>query len=646
MKKNYLLITCLLIAFTVKAQFNENAPWVQQYAKNQSAKPNSKVKYSIPVLNKMFNAYWEGKNENKKGSGYKPYRRWEDFWKHYTDENGYTPTSEDLWQAYETHLANMENANDLSNWESYGPKTLINSKTSTANLGRVNVIVPDPKNMNIIFAGTPAGGLWKSTDKGMSWIPMTDELPQIGVSAIAIDPFNSNIIYIATGDDDAADTQSAGVFKSFDAGVTWNQTGVNPSNTPYLMSNIYIHPNNSNILWLSTSSGLLKSTDAGNSWTLKQSGNIIDLKLKPGDPNVIYCVTNDDFYKSTDAGENFTKITSNLPTSSGRFVIDVTEANPEVVYLLSAKTQQEEYVYQGLYKSVDSGDTFTKTANTVDILESNQAWFDLALAVSDTNENELYTGCLNIWKSTSGGASFTKLNSWSVHDEAFTHADIHYLEFFNNELFAGTDGGFYLSEDRGTTFQDYTQGMQIGQFYRISVAPKNSDKIAGGLQDNGGFGLTNSGDWSNYHGGDGMDNAIDPNNQNKYYGFTQRGGTLNISVDAGETRIARYGGPEEGNWITPLEINNEGLLYAGYKAVYTFDGNSFQKISNDFNSLIDVLALDHLEPNYSFVGVNNQFYFSSDNGQTYTNSYSFNSNINSIEVHNSNSNILYVTTSG
>jgi len=643
MKKILLFSIFSIFYYTANAQFNDNAPWHQENAKNKDA--NTKTdKLSLPQLSLEFNKYWEGKDYNVKGSGYKPFKRWEEYWKHYTDKDGYLPSKDYLWKAWENHINfGIEGGTDISNWESFGPKTIINNKTSTANLGRVNVIVPDPNNENIIYVGTPAGGIWKSIDKGGSWIPLSDELPQIGVSGIVIDPNNSEVIYIATGDDDASDTESAGVFKSVDGGATWVQTGLNPSNSPNSMNDIYMHPTDSNILWVATRSGLYKTIDGGNNWSNNQSGNIKDLKIKPGDPTIIYIVTVDEFYKSIDGGDSFTQKITGLPVSSGRFVIDVTPANPEYIYVLSSTTNDE---YQGIYKSVDSGEIFTKSLNETNILESTQSWYDLALAVSDQNPDEVYVGCLNIWKSTNGADSFSKLNNWYQHDQAFTHADIHYLRFFNNELFAGTDGGFYKSEDGGGTFQDYTQGMQIGQFYRISVSKSNSSKMAGGLQDNGGFGLTESKEWNNYHGGDGMDNAVHPSNENIYYGFTQYGGSLNVTTDAGMTQNSSFSGPEDGNWVTPMIINKESELYAGYRSVYHFTGASFVKISQNFEALIDVLEIDNSNSDNMYVGVNRKFYSSVDRAINFVETYTFSSNINAIEVHKENSDIIYVSTSG
>lgn len=637
MKKLLLLLLCT--SFFSYAQFTKNAPWLQNInyeGRVQDLTFNEIVNYA--------NDYFNSIDKEAKGSGYKPFKRWEEYWSHFVNENGYLPTNIELWNNWLAIQNNNQSRNteiDESNWTSLGPTDFLNRPTSTANIGRINVVIQDPNNNNIFYAGAPAGGIWKSVDSGLTWAPLIDHLPQIGVSGIAIDHNNSDVIYIATGDDDASDSITIGVWKSIDGGTTWSETGLNPTNTPQKMNDIYIHPTNSNILWVATSSGVFKTTDAGQNWTNTQSGNIRDIKIKPNDPSTIYAVTSSQFYKSTNSGDSFTQVTNGFPPISGRIVIDVTPANPNYVYAVSATTGNG---YQGIYRSTDSGNTFTEQANSTNIFESNQAWYDLALAVSDTDENEIYVGVLNVWKSSNGGDSFTKLNSWFTHNAAYTHADIHFLRFYNNELFVGSDGGFFKSNDGGTTFSDFTEGMEISQFYRIDVSQQTSNKIVGGTQDNGGFGYFNQ--WNNYHGGDGMEGVIDPNNDDLYFGFMQFGQTLFVSNDSGQTGSNGFAGPENGNWITPLAINSDSEVYGGYNSLYQFNGSGWDAISPSFGTSIDHLEIDDLNPDNIFVAINNQLHKSTDRGQTFSVVESFSSNINSIEINNNDSDTIYVTISG
>jgi len=651
------IILVLLFTFCClfsNAQVGSGTPWMKGL-KHSEANP-----LTFKEIVDAGNAYWKTRDTDAKGSGYKPFKRWESFWQSYVNADGFLPTSQELWDVWEAKNSQKSQRRssavrtDESNWESMGPTDFLNRTTNSANIGRVNTIVVDPYNSNIIYVGSPAGGIWKSTDAGQTYIPLTDYLPQIGVSGITIDPTNTDILYIATGDDDYNNALSVGIWKSTDAGANWQQTGLNPSNTPYRTSEIYINPSDANMLWVATSDGIFKSTDGGDTWTNKQSGGFRDLKVKPSDPNIIYGTTDDKFYKSTDAGETFTHITDGLPTSSGRLFIDITPANNNLVYMVASNTDN---TYQGIYKSLDSGTTFTQMENTTNIFESSQSWYDLAIAVSNSNENEIYVGCLNVWKSSDGGDSFSKLNEWYSRTNSYTHADIHFIRSFNDGIFVGSDGGIFESTDAGNTFTDLTPGLAISQFYRISVSKQNSNKIAGGLQDNGGFGRDEQ--WSNYHGGDGMEGVIDPNNDNIYYGFSQRGGSLNINTTSGQNGgTAGYGPPsgEEGNWITPLSINKESELYAGYSSVYNFSSGNWTKVSDTFEADIEVLELDPIDSDIMYVSfsyydnvngsIHHELHRSINHGVTFSLIQNLTNNITSIEVNNNDNTIVYITTSG
>ncbi|WP_088340698.1 thrombospondin type 3 repeat-containing protein [Robiginitalea sediminis] len=652
----YLILFCLLAAGVLRAQYNPSAPSMQLLEKDTKGQNTAKLAspvYSIDQLSAAFQEYWTDRDWQARGSGFKPFKRWENYWRFYQDKQGYVPSAKDLWDSWERKAFRSSfAANPISNWSSVGPFAPGIFPGQLPGVGRTNAIAVDPNNPDIWYVGAPAGGIWKSTDAGASWTNLFDDFPQIGVSGIAIDPNDSNTIYISTGDDDAADSYSVGVFKSTDGGASWAPTGLNPDNTDIssLMNEIIIDPTNSNILWVATNTGLFKSIDAGVTWEQKQSGNIKDLKLKPGDPNTVYAVTNSLFYKSTD-GETFTRIIDNdLPANSGRLVLGVSPANPEVVYILSAATFQNDFEFQGLFKSTDSGEDFTRTLNNEDIMESNQAWFDLALEVSPTNADELYMGCLNIWKSTDGGDSFSKLNEWFINDPAYTHADIHTLKFFNNKLYACTDGGLYVTEDGGQTFQDYSAGIAVGQFYRLSVSPQNPQIMIGGLQDNGGQILGGT-QWNNYHGGDGMDNVIDPGNASIVYGFIQFGGVLNISTDSGQT-IGQVGAPFndngdriQGNWITPLAIDGDGQVYAGYNAVYRLNGNDWEQLSSALGQGIEDLEVSQNNNQILYAAEGDDLYRSTNGGQTFSSLTFFGTVIADIAIHSDNDDIVYVVTS-
>lgn len=646
MIKKILLLLLICSLGIVNAQFNKDAPWNNNLRKNKSTTYTP----TFQDVQKAFNAYWKVNNATAKGSGYKPFKRWEYIWESVVNDEGYLPTTKDQWIAWENKKKNENKVNgaDQSDWFPIGPQSHTNTGSWSSGQARVNAIIVDPNNANIWYVGTPAGGLWKSTDAGSTWSPLTDDLPQIGVSGIAIDYSNSNIVYISTGDDDGSDTSSAGVFKSTDGGETWSPTGLNPGNTPSSMNEIYIHPTNSNIIWVATNAGVYKSNNAGTNWTRTIVGNIKDIKLKPGDPNIIYAVTPSEFFKSTDAGDSFTEITNGIPQNSGRMVIDVTPANDAYVYLLSTKATDESF--NGVYRSIDSGVSFQERNTATDIIESTQAYYDLALGVSSINEEEIYVGCLNVWKSTNGGSSFSKINSWSNPQQAtYTHADIHTIRAFNNRIFVCSDGGIYASTDSGANFTDHTAGIQASQFYKIAVSKNNANKMVGGLQDNGGHAYNEgNGNWLNYYGADGMDTAIDSNNDDKYYGFIQSGRVLCISNNAGSNLTNQVEQPtgSSGNWVTPLETNSQGKVFAAYDKLYRLNDAETGWIElASLSGSADQMKIAPSNDAVMYISVNNILKRSDNTGVTINNVYTFGRRIKGIAIHNTNPNMVWVTTS-
>lgn len=671
MKKLYFLI--FLMSFvTGIAQFNPNAPWMQNELKKGR---NSQVKFDQIV--KDFNAYWSNKNFKSKGSGYKPFKRWENYWQNLVKPDGTLMTAYDLQLAWNEKVAAKSNLQKKKlslppcNWQPIGPLANVatNNSFKTMARGRVNIVAVDPNNVNTIYFGTPAGGIWKSTNSGVTWTALTDELAQIGVSGIAIDPSNSNTIYIATGDKDAGDTYSIGVLKSTDGGITWNPTGLTFTGSNNYLGDILINPINPQIVICGSSNGLYRSTNGGVNWTQIQSGNNFSqgsIRFKPNSPATVYAVSRNKFFRSTDSGATFNNvsiagITDTGADASGRLLLDVTPADPNYVYILSSKTSAGDYGFNGIYRSTNSGASFSKSSQNIgatNVLESTQAWYDLAFAASPTTLNELYVGCLNIWKTTDAGAvnaNWTKLNNWSTYDQAFTHADIHHLQFFNNKLYCGSDGGIYVTSDKGVNFSDITGEAQITQFYKIDVANQNAANIVGGTQDNGGYAYGDA-TWRGYHDGDGMDCAIDPLNKKSYYGFIYYGQTLYISSNAGLSQSGSVAAPtaetgtndDGGNWVTPLAMNKEGELFSGFSRLYKLNGSAWVQQSTSTIGIGDIefIAIDPSNSSNMFVSNEEGLFKSTDKGVTFSNVYNAASSITSICINAGNSNIIYITTSG
>jgi hypothetical protein len=655
MKNTYLTLLFLFSAVGF-SQYNPTAPWKNSTSNSKNTNFQNEVD--------AFNEYWKTHNKNIKGSGYKPFKRWESFYENQLNPDGTIVTPQQLWAAWEVknnakaNRSNSAMALPPSNWQPVGPFSHTNTGSWSSGQGRTSAVAIDPLDTNTIYVGSPAGGIWKSTDSGTTWTPLSDDLPQIGISGIAIDhPSVGNLtVYIATGDKDGSDTYSIGVLKSVNGGP-WISAGLTFTGTGNQAGDLILHPTNNQILLCATSAGLYRTIDGGTTWNVEQDGDFSQgsIRFKPNDPTVVYATgyntsgtTGFKFYKSTNTGDTFSNVTSGLSSAAtnGRLILDVTPADNNYVYVLSVNTG---YALNGIYRSTNSGTNFTKTSGTTDILESTQGGYDLALAVSNTNKDLVFTGCLNVWKSSNGGAAVTKVNNWSSPTSApYTHADIHHLQYINGKLYCLSDGGIYVSTNNGTNFTDLTAGLQISQFYRVSVSKTSAGKMVGGLQDNGGYAYSSS-SWKNYYGADGMDAAVSQVNSNLFYGFIQNGSSMYISNDGGNTNTGGVGSPGgiDGNWITPLRGDSQGNMYSGFDGLYKLTCNSWvQQNTNSIGSgNLEIISIDPSNDNIIYVANGSSLYKSTNAGITFASVYS-GATITSVAVHSSNSNIVYITTSG
>ena len=583
-------------------------------------------------IQQSFNQYWQGKSIER-GKGWKQFKRWEYFMESRVYPTGRIPDPDQASKAFMNYMAAYDESlsfNDYSNWSSLGPNTWV-TLSYNPGIGRINCTAVDPNNSQIICVGAPSGGFWKSTDTGNSWATTTDHLTVLGVTSIAINPSIPDHIYIATGDGDAGDTYSIGVLKSIDGGNIWNSTGLNWQVTQSRrISKLLIHPLDPNVLLAAASNGIYKSIDAGTNWTLIQPGNFKDMEFKPNDPSTIYaCGTQ--FYVSTNTGSSFSLLSSGLPSSANvsRLAIAVTDANPNYVYLLAGNTVN--YGFYGLYRSTDSGFSFSLRSNSPNLLgwstdgsdSGGQSWYDLAIAASPLNAEEVYVGGVNIWKSLDGGLSWNLNAHWYYFEPSvpYVHADIHALDFHGNRLFAGTDGGIFVSDDGGNNWIDWSHGLATTQFYRIGGYPMNENLVYGGTQDNGTNRL-DAGVWTHVLGADGMETAIDYTDPDIVYACIQYGGlrkSLNGGIDFFEIGNDIN---ESSAWVMPYIMDpiNPQVLYAGFQNVWktTNGGNSWTKISA-LSGPQQSMAIAPSNPNYIYTASNTAIYRTIDGGLSWTN---------------------------
>ncbi len=573
--------------------------------------------------------------------GFFQYKRWEAFMAPRVSPTGERFDPSTTWREYKKYREQYKTLNS-GNWTLIGPTNVV---PSGGNAGRLTFVRFDPTNQNTIYVGSPGGGLWKSTDGGATWSTNTDQLSQvIGCSDIAIDPTNTNIMYLATGDGDAGDTYSVGVLKSIDGGTTWNPTGLSYYMANYRqISKILIDPTNTSTLLVATSAGVYRSTDAGATFTQTQTGGFKDMEFKPNDPNTVY-VCGTEFYKSTNNGQTFTKITSGLPVSTNvsRMAIAVSPSNDSYVYMIVGLPAPN-YGTEGFYKSTNSGTSFTKPSTPA---LGTQQWYDLAIAVSPTNADEVILGGqTDFLRSTNGGVA------WSQNG-GNTHVDYHDIVFTSaNTYYIVSDGGIFKTTNSGAGWTDLSDGLQISQMYGFGQSTTNADLLIQGWQDNG-TNRYNASGWQRILGGDGMLCFIDWNNdQNMWAEYYN--GALQRSTNGGSSFSSAIGNINEaGAWVTPWiqDPVNAGTIYTGFVNVWksTNGGGAWTKLSNFTNtSTCTNLAVSPADNQVIWAAKPGGLYKSSDGGATWTTITSIpNGNITFIACSNTDANKAWVTFSG
>jgi photosystem II stability/assembly factor-like uncharacterized protein len=534
-----------------------------------------------------FETYWSTRDVTEKGKGYKAFKRWENFVERRVYPSGDLSLLNQTAENFEKFMAKQPSANNVQG-KALGGSALLSSATWTPmgpfgaisgsqKSGRLNFITVDPTNTLNLWVGAPAGGLWSTTNGGTTWTTNTDQLGVIGCSDLAIDPTNTNILYLATGDGDAGDTRSIGVLKSTNGGSTWSSTGlVNPVSTNFLIRKLIINPSNTQILLAATNFGIYRTTNGGTSWTLVSSQGTYDLEFKPGDPNTVYAGGNT-FLLSTNGGVSFTTVVNGLtPGSFQRVAVAVTPADPNYVYVLGSNGTNSGFL--GLYRSVVGGTLFSvmSTSATINILGWNsnggdiggQGWYDLSLAASPLNRDEIVTGGVNVWHSLDGGTNWSIYGHWTGNLAPFIHADQHDLEYASNgTLFCCNDGTAYR---RGaTTWTEISGTMNISQIYKIGLSSLTPNKWITGHQDNGTNRFSGTA-WQSAIGGDGMDCFIDRTNDQNMFGSLQNG-NLQRSTNGGSSWNQCISGlTGSGPWVTiwKQDPQNATTLYAGYSNLF------------------------------------------------------------------------------
>lgn len=541
-------------------------------------------------------------------------------------------------------------------WMLVGPK-------STA--GRVKGILFHPKTKGTIYIATAAGGVWKTTDAGLTWVPKMDFANAIALGSICFDPTDPDIIYAGTGEQvqNANTYLGAGLMKSTDAGETWNVLGLTQVGS---FSRVYAHPKNRDLLMAScmnSNGGVYKSLDRGLTWTQKLSGQIYDMSINPQDENEWFISQpSTGIWRTTDGGDSWQPAMTGIFGTIGRISVQQSASNPNYLYALASVNN-----IANIYKSVDHGASWTSTytdatggcffAGSCDAAGS-QAFYDNYVTVSPTDEKVCFVGGIDIWRTTDAGKQWT--NTTAGYNDGnganLVHVDQHCLAFDPhnaNTVFAGNDGGVVTSTDMGEKWALRNTGLAITQFYSFDTDPSSRDKSYGGTQDNGTLGSLRGIEWDTIAGGDGMVTVVNQQNPSVVYGNQPNGRMFRLDFSKNQFRFILSGidQNEAALWAAPLTMSPEDdqMLYHGRKRVWrTFDGGDFWDVTSPaFTNSVSAIRVSPANSEVVWAGSNSgEIMVSADLGFEWTKlprTELSNSYVSDIECSHSNQNIAWVS---
>jgi photosystem II stability/assembly factor-like uncharacterized protein len=389
-----------------------------------------------------------------------------------------------------------------SSWRELGPRPVRVDWPWLAATGRVKALAVSRVNPNIVLAGSSSGGIWRSTDAGQHFAPVTDEHADLAVGAIAFAPSQPQTVYATMG----ADFLGTGVLRSDDAGAHWRLVSGPTYGTRGAASRVVIDPANAEHLWIAQfsslhesgdlfSGGVLESSDGGLSWTRRIPGLPVDLTALPGSSTTLLAgmlrIDDDSgvpgIYRSTDAGHTWTPVfTIGENEMQSRF--GVTPAAPQRAYAFIFGYDSEGPTHRFL-RSEDGGVTWTRMP-AAGLAKD----FGTFVHVDPTNADIVYVGMRDLYRTTDGGQTFVNMTKGYTEVEQFdpehstAHVDQHSLAFdpFNpSTLYLGNDGGVFLTHDRGDTFESLSGALSLVQAYGIAAHPFDPAALYLGTQDNG-----------------------------------------------------------------------------------------------------------------------------------------------------------------
>ncbi|MFA6128750.1 MAG: hypothetical protein WC699_15730 [Bacteroidales bacterium] len=482
--------------------------------------------------------------------------------------------------------------------------------------GRISCIAAENKDPNIVWVGAAGGGVWKSLNQGTTFKSVFDDYSQ-SIGTIAIDQKRPDTVWVGTGEVWVRNSVSVGtgIYRTTNGGEKWEFKGLEKSER---IGRILIDPSNPDIVYAavlgalwgdSEDRGVYKTTDGGKTWSkllyVSPSAGCSDMAMDPENPSIIYASMWDfrrqahtfrsggpgsGLYKSVDGGASWNKIQEGLPAETlGRIALAISPVAPNYLYaLVEAKKS-------ALYRSSNQGVSWEKMS---DQNMTGDRPFYYSLLVPDPVEAErIYKPGTMLWVSSNGGKLF---QNPSVSGGSY-HSDTHALwisPLDNRLIYMGTDGGVYISSDKGNTWR-FVQNLPVSQFYHVSVDQKEPYNVYGGLQDNGSWmapskksgGIRNS-DWKNIGFGDGFYTYGDKTDPDVTYAQYQGGRIYRTNHKTGESKFIKPFPDESAsalrfNWNAPVVFGEKsGWLYVGAQYIFRSKdkGDTFERISPDLTT--------------------------------------------------------------
>ena len=486
--------------------------------------------------------------------------------------------------------------------------------------GRVTAIEGVESNPDILYVGAASGGVWKSTNGGLTWKPVFDDQPVASIGAISVFQANPDVVWVGTGEANMRNSVSVGngVYRSLDGGRTWKHLGLDGTEH---IRRIALDPRNPDVAYVAAQGrlwgenperGIYKTVDGGKTWRKvlyvdeKTGGG--ELAMDPANPNKLYAATwqlrrypwalqsggpGSGLWVTYDGGESWKRYTAEdgLPKGDlGRIGLAISRSNPNVVY---AAVEADK---SAVIRSDDGGRSWKKATEDPEIVE--RPFYYAEIRVDPAWPNRIYDLTSRLRVSNDSGKTY------EVAARRDIHGDYHAMwidPHDPNHLLAGNDGGVGISHDRGETW-DFVADLPIGQYYHVAVDDERPYHVYGGLQDNGSWrgpntlwersGPRNS-DWVMVAGGDGFDTRPDPKDSSRGWAMSQSGNLVHWDLKSGERRDVRPPDPPNGpelrfNWNAGFATDplSPDTIYYGSQFLHrsTDHGDSWETISPDLTT--------------------------------------------------------------